>query len=150
MNEKEALSLELMGVIKRLKRGGFRQEGSCSLTPGQTALLHLVYAKGGRLEEGVPVSSLVEQTGLTSSGIAQGLGVLERRGYIRRSHDSRDRRVIRVHLLPQGEESMAAHHRKILSFTTELIDAVGTEKIRTFIDIMEEMIRFKEERDHDA
>ena len=45
---------------------------------------------------------------------------------------------------------MAAHHRKILSFTTELIDAVGTEKIRTFIDIMEEMIRFKEERDHDA
>lgn len=150
MNEKETLSLELMGVIKRLKRGGFRQEGSCSLTPGQTALLHLVYAQGGRLAEGIPVSSLVEHSGLTSSGIAQGLGVLERKGYIRRSHDQRDRRVIRVHLLPLGEEAMEAHHQKILSFTTDLIDAIGTEKIRTFINIMEEMIRFKEERDSHA
>lgn len=46
---------------------------------------------------------LSEYLGLTKGTVSQSLQVLERKGYIRKSHDAEDGRVVHLYLLPAGE-----------------------------------------------
>lgn len=47
---------------------------------------------------------LTEYLGLTKGTVSQTLQVLERKGYIQKSQDTEDRRIVHLNLLPLGQE----------------------------------------------
>lgn len=146
MEQSEDLALRLLSVFKKFKRANFQEVAACRLTAGQIGLLHMIYFHGRSLDNGISIAQLVELSNQTSSALTQMLNSLEKDSYIIRSIDPKDRRIIRIHLTPMGGTFIEEHHRKILALSKDFIDHIGSEKIETFIEILDELIKYREEK----
>jgi len=129
------------------------------------SLLHRKYWRGAKVSEkpltlmlmgklarsqmkdpdgGVRVSQLAADFGITSSGITQAVTQLEERGFVGRKMDPEDRRAVLVFLTDQGKTHLAALMSALDEILTGLVEHLGQDRSRLFLDILDDVTRYLE------
>jgi DNA-binding MarR family transcriptional regulator len=103
---------EYLERIANLLRAEARQtdEGS-RLQPAQLEALH--YLSICNRHSNIP-AAVAEYMGLTKGTVSQTLSVLESKGYIEKTPDSKDKRVVHLHLTAKGRALIAANTPPLL------------------------------------
>jgi DNA-binding MarR family transcriptional regulator len=80
-------------------------------------------------------AALAEYLGLTKGTVSQSLLVLERRGYLRKQGDSRDRRVVRLELTARGRRALERQSPPAaIRMAAEELGAAETDLLTTGLD----------------
>lgn len=96
--------------------------------------------------EGVNASDLSRMLHVKPPSITPNLARLEQHGYICRSMDPADRRIVRVRLQPEGRSLINAHKRRLLSWIRGLVDHLGVEKSILFTELIDETFDYVREQ----
>lgn len=145
MNDKQALPwdnprfgnwIALVRAEKAVVRALTRALAPLDLKIGQLDVLMNIFRHPGASQHEVARRLLVGRSNITML-----LPQLEQQGLIRRESDARDRRVMRLHLTPEGE----ARLMKALAIYCELIDRVMAQSTPAECDAMGEQMRRIEE-----
>ena len=128
MNEDNTLVLsELMEATRRFNRQQMARRSlatTADLRPNEWHFLgHLRQADQG---EGVKPSELAGTLGVTPGNVTQLITGLEKRGWISRRTDARDRRAVRVSLTEMGNQHMATMKASFTEGYAGLIEAMGS------------------------
>ena len=97
------LGRSLMRIAKHTKRSLRTELEQIGLTVPQAMTLHSLAAAGGRLSAR-EIGRECDMLASTATGV---IDRLEHHGYARRERDADDRRVVWVHLTPEGERVQA-------------------------------------------
>ncbi|MGQ9585339.1 MAG: MarR family winged helix-turn-helix transcriptional regulator [Anaerolineae bacterium] len=107
----------------------------------------LTVERGG--EEGCTMSELAEGTLQTPSSLTGIIGRLAGRSLCVRSRDPRDRRVVRVHLTPQGKEVLTkVREARRAELSQSLGEASPTDMIAPLRELLEGLARLAYPNDY--
>jgi DNA-binding MarR family transcriptional regulator len=101
-------------------------------------------------EGGVRVSQLAADFGITSPGITQTVTQLEERGLVGRKMDPEDRRAVLVYLTASGAERLAELMSVLDGVLLGLVDHLGQERSRQFLDLLNEVADYFEKKGAEA
>jgi len=87
------------------------------------------------IEQGIRLSSLCKKTHISKSGISQMLRSLEKKGFIMRSVDEKDRRAVFVHLTSKGIEYLEERNQILFEKMEQVIEKMGKEDIDLFLEL---------------
>lgn len=85
---------------------------------------------------GIKVSELSNILNVTSPTITQQITALEQNGYVQRTMDKDDRRVIRIKLTEKGEEKIRESKAVLLKYTAELAAYLGQENCKKLTELL--------------
>lgn len=97
-------------------------------------------------EDGVRVSELAADFGMTSPAITQMVTVLEERGLVGRRMDPEDRRAVLVYLTPQGKARIKDLYSALDDVLQGLVEHIGQERSRLFLELLNEVAEYFESR----
>lgn len=101
------------------------------------------HTQGGETE--MPVSQLSEVRGISRAGVSQLLRSLEKRGYIVRTIDPDDRRVVLVKPTVSGREVVHNTRHMLLAALEKSAAAFGEEKTNQLCDLLLEFCEIRRE-----
>ena len=146
MDEKGSIrAQDLSDQLKRvdfLLHRRFWNELKFKERPASFMLLAKIRKAAKKGEDGVRVSELALATGITASGITQMVTALEERGMVGRKMDPEDRRAVRVYLTEEGKRATDQMMASLDSTFGGLVDYLGQEKSRAFLEILNEVIQY--------
>ena len=79
-------------------------------------------------EAPLTATDLIRRTRLLKSQMNKVLTSLEDHGYISRTRADADKRMIHIHLTPEGETAYRDQHKAAESILVDLIDQIGAER----------------------
>ena len=127
----------LMEAFVRFRRLHWRQNSSVSgLTPTEVVLLSYVKDAVGGGGDGVKVSELSSILNVASPTITQQVNNLETHGFVERSIDKGDRRVVRIKLTEKGLQAQQKASEAFLSTVNGLVQYLGDEDTDRLADLM--------------
>lgn len=145
---------ELLEAFSRFDRAmhmGNRRSVGMATKPGQLWVLFCLKRRGATLGQGLRVSEIAAELGVTPSSVTQIVTELESNGLVVRSMDAADRRAVRVSLTDSGQRLTEEFHRPYMPVMNELALSLGDEKCQTLIDLLSEVDGFfVKRRDADA
>lgn len=108
-----------------------------TLTYNETHILGILlrHAQGKSLT----ATDLIRRTRLLKSQMNKLLTTLENRGFIVRSRAQQDKRLIHIHLTPEGEAAYLEAHRDVEAFLSVLIERLGAERALAIADELAEV-----------
>lgn len=104
------------------------------LTPGQVFMLHLI-----RKEHHCSVSKLAEKMEVAPSAITVMLDRIENHGFVIRSRDKNDRRVVLIELTDAGEEKLNYVLDKRKQIMQQCFNQMEPDELDSFILSMEKL-----------
>lgn len=143
--ENSELGKELMvafGSFDRAYHMAFQKRFAPQHKPGHFMILGRLRRCGTADCEGLRVSTLASDLGVTASSVTQIVTELEAKGLVSRSIDPEDRRAVRVVLSPQGEKLMGEILAPYISSLGPLVRRLGPEKAKTLIELLGEVNDF--------
>lgn len=137
--DENQLANRLMEVFGQFKRVHMRQSPVAGLTQGEVMLLIRINKLHKCAEQGLKVSDISNSMRVAPPSITQLINTLEAGGYVERNMDRSDRRAVRVRLTQKGEEVVQKANEAFSRMIRGLIEHLGEEKSKEFIDIMEQV-----------
>lgn len=107
---------------------------------GEAGVLLCLYRCSGPALSG----ELAKQTGLSSGRMANILGSLEKKGFIRRENDKLDKRQVHVYLTQDGERSINSAYVSAVDYYTKLLKSLGKEDATAMVRILKKSVKFSE------
>ena len=149
MQSSEKNALPPIGIGKLLRRAhmAFSREFRDRLKVHDVGFSEFVHLERLWTEDGLNQTALSQRVGIENASSTAVLDTLEKRGYIRRERDPRDRRNIRVYLTPAGSRLQS----KLVACAqaVNLIARRGMSKkdVRSFFLLMEVIVSNLESAD---
>ena len=113
-------------LYRRMLRELDRQLAPIGLGPGRYPYLFALYVEDGRSQQ-----ALADAVGTDKAAAARALSRLEADGYVRRSADVADRRVLRAHLTAKGRRQRGLLERAAAHTITALTAVLApAERVR--------------------
>jgi DNA-binding MarR family transcriptional regulator len=132
--EEEAF-LNLLRTADVLSRGEAVVLKSANLSPNQYNALRILRGAG---PDGVTCSEIGDRLIERDPDVTRMIDKLEERGLMRRTRDSRDRRVYRNAITATGLELLAALDEPLGAIHKRQMGHLGQEKLATLISLLEE------------
>jgi DNA-binding MarR family transcriptional regulator len=112
----------------------FAAAGLDGIRPAQA--LALVPLMGGALH----ASALADRLGVTRQAVAQAVRALERHGYVQRSPDDLDGRVLLIELTPRGREALRVMRANAVATERDWRDKLGNDRFNELRDALRILI----------
>lgn len=98
----------------------------------------LFYLKKGAKEgeDGIKVSDISNKMNIASPSVTQIINGLEENGYVGRSMDKGDRRVVRIKLTAKGEDIILKAEEIFENLLNGLVEYLGEDKSNELIELM--------------
>ncbi|GAA3408728.1 MarR family winged helix-turn-helix transcriptional regulator [Paenibacillus hodogayensis] len=125
-----------MESFRRKMLQEFSSQVTFGLTPPQFFLLHLIKEKGP-----CKATVLAEQTEVKPSAITVMIDRLVNHGYVERSHDTKDRRVVLIQLTDQGKQVLEQMERIRRQMVQRLFDKIEPQEAEYFLNILEKLVK---------
>jgi len=100
------------------------------------AILRYLYDSGGSATP----RELAEAFDVSSSRVATLLGALERKGFLRRECDARDRRRIIVEIMPEGEDHILRLQARLRRNLAAVMEKMGEEDAREMLRLATKLV----------
>ena len=111
-------------------------------------LLHMIHGlmeeNGGR----VKVSEIARICGMAMAATSKAIRRLENEGYIERSMDDQDRRVVYISLTETGERTYREMLEKTNDDFTRLVGKMGEQEAQQFMRLLEKLTTIVEEENN--
>jgi DNA-binding MarR family transcriptional regulator len=130
----EELTGQLARYVTRKHLEKDEEELPIKMTPTKGYILNILYKKGRKM-----VNDLAEEVGLTSGATTLALNRLEEEGWIVRTRDTQDRRVVWVDLSETGKKWMKKIWRRRQAFWEAILDCLTEEEKDQLIYLMEKI-----------
>lgn len=134
---------DLLRAVHRLKHLDWassmtQAEAKAERAITKSELLLLFYLKKPRLgtNVGYKVSELSQEFKVSPANITQLVTGLEAKGYVIRSMDPEDRRVVRVTLSPKGEKTVGVMGKKFASVFSGLSERLGPDGCERLVGLI--------------
>lgn len=162
-DEPKSSGQRLFEALKRLKRHGMGPHPFPNLRPSEIMMLHSILhyigkrdgisfdwspsadacENGGEAEKpettGVTVSELSEFTQMTSSAVSQTVKSLEKKGYVVRTFNPADRRVVFVNASELGRQVLRQAAEDYMDYLDKITTALGKEDTDKLIELLEKL-----------
>ena len=138
-----ALQQQMLHLIKGLARLKWSYQPCPDLKPSECELLRILFLT--TVEKSLPAvsaSELSSELQITPAGVTHLLNPLEDSGYIQRTKDPNDRRVVLVGLTDKGQRSAAGLIQHALDRFGRLVDHLGEKDSREFIRILSTVVEY--------
>ncbi|WP_343344698.1 MarR family transcriptional regulator [Terrisporobacter petrolearius] len=144
-------SKEFLDSIAKIKKLAHKHKKSQEFQPGMLMTMKVIYNNclSNKEDEnyyGMKTSELTKDLCITKPATSKMLNVMEEKGYIQRTSNKSDRRVVYVKLTQEGEAFLKDQNRKFENFTCQVVEKMGEEDtdnlIRLFgklYDVIEEL-----------
>lgn len=107
------------------------------ITPSQFMVLKQINdGEGGR----ATVSMVAEKLGVSLSAVTSQVERLHEAGYVRRSRDEKDRRVVRLIITPQGKEMMQKFMDNKVRVIEHFFSRLPEEDVDKLVEIYEKLL----------
>ncbi len=130
----------LLTLLTRSQKKPVHQNARC-LSTGEVGVMRCLYEKQGSMSAG----ELRREMDIGSGGVANLLNSLEKKGYICRTMNPRDRRGIMVLLSDPGRKLIEEKQREALNMTAGLLERLGREDTEELIRIYRKMLDIAED-----
>lgn len=90
----------------------------------------------------LPAGEIARHTGLATASVTGLIDGLERKGFVQRRRDARDRRRVIVEPVMEKIEALAPCFAMFRQLTGELLDAYSEEEIEIILDVMARVTDF--------
>ena len=108
--------LQKLSSITHKQKNQFADE--LGISRQQFEVLCIVYEKGM-----ITMGELCREISSACSTATDLADKLERAGYVERVREKRDRRVVRLHILPEGEKLVKVAHEKRVALLNEVLES---------------------------
>ncbi|MGL4465555.1 MAG: MarR family winged helix-turn-helix transcriptional regulator [Planctomycetia bacterium] len=134
--------LNLVRTADLLQRGFADVFRAGGLSPSQYNVLRILRGAKQTGAGDLPCHEIAERMISRDPDVTRLLDRLERMGLIERDRSPLDRRVVLTRITPAGEELLAPLDSAVLDLHRKQLAALGDEKLRTLIDLLEEIRGF--------
>ena len=147
-------SKEFLESISKIKKFAHRQNRSLDFQPGILMTMRIInknYLNNKDDENyiGMKTSDLTKKLCVTKPATSKMLNILEDRGYIERSSNKADRRVVYVKLTEEGEQFLKQESIRFEKFTCEIVERMGEEDTDNLIRLFGKLYDVLEELQHE-
>ena len=97
-------------------------------------------------ENGTPATKIAPLMGMEPRSLTRMLASLEERGLIRRQADSKDKRVVRIFLTPEGKEKQEVAKEVVRNFNKELEKRIDSENLANFFKVIDDIQQIVKEK----
>lgn len=151
MGTLEKKSKEFLDSIAKIKKLAHRYKKTEEFQPVMMMTMKIIYNdylnnKENENYYGLKTSELTKKMCITKPATSKMLNVMEEKGYIERTSNKSDRRVVYVKITKEGEEFLKNQNRNFEKFTCKIVEKMGEEDTDNFIrlfgklyDIIEEL-----------
>ncbi|WP_312641936.1 MarR family transcriptional regulator [Hydrogenoanaerobacterium sp.] len=138
---------EMLTTFAQMKRLSLSKTRRTDLLKhGERAVLFCVQ---GSKEKEMKSTDIATALGVAAPGITPILNRLEKKGYIRRSADSKDRRVIIISLTEPGKQALEKTIDELKANVTELTDFLGETDSMELLRITNRLLQFYNSKTND-
>lgn len=95
---------------------------------------------------GLPMNKLADYLGIAPSSATSMANILVRSGYLRRSFDPSDRRVVRLVITKSGQKSFKTGRRKIEKLIRHALKSLKKTEILDLVKIFEKLVQSLEKK----
>jgi DNA-binding MarR family transcriptional regulator len=136
--------LEVFVRFRRLHIGqnSYAITSVSGLTPREMILMSYVKEGTGVDGQGVTVSELSNNLNVASPTITQQINNLETHGFVERSIDREDRRVVRIRLTEKGLQAQQKASEAFLAAVNGLVDYLGEEDSERLAELMTRVFNY--------
>ncbi|MEE0775608.1 MAG: MarR family transcriptional regulator [Bacillota bacterium] len=133
-----------LAVLHQMQTSCLRLAGEGLLPKGDQAVMMAV---GNHMDcpNGIRVSSLSRELGVTNAAVSKMLNNLEQKNLIRRTGDAKDRRVVWVQLTAEGQALYSQVMGEQSAFLKRVFLRMGKEDLETFLSLWEKFNKITEE-----
>ena len=136
--------------IMRMMAGPMRDfhgaDAPHKITPGQFRVLRFLMEEMPNHEKGVKLSSVVSHLNVTPPMVTQIVNTLEENGFVSRSIDPDDRRVIRLKVTREGAAYVEQKQEATREFLRGMTEYLGPEDSENFLRILKKMDEYMQSR----
>lgn len=133
-----ALMCHIMMLSSVIERMANRNVEACGLTFPQWMAIGCVGHAG---EEGIPHTELGQRLMLSKAPITGLVDRLERSGYVKRVADPRDRRVSRVVMTPEGEQSWREVRQTLRTHAQDLCSVLEESEQEQLLGLLSRLLK---------
>ena len=105
-----------LAVILRQTLAALFKEKGYDVTAEEWVLLNRLWQKDGRSQRDLAETTIRDQTTVTRL-----MDKMEKKGYVKRQHDSNDRRIVLAHLTPKGKSL----EKKLIPIAVKMLQQAG-------------------------
>ncbi|MCR3757673.1 MarR family winged helix-turn-helix transcriptional regulator [Clostridium felsineum] len=143
---KKEVADKLLLALNQVRKIKFYPKDADGITHAEMMLLVCIRKSLKIDENGVKVSQLSKKLRIASPTVTQQINSMEKNGFVQRSMDLNDRRVVRVQLTEKGEEHLKKAEKDFWKFVEELVEYMGNEKSDKFADLLIELADYMNKR----
>ncbi|MGD0222388.1 MAG: MarR family transcriptional regulator [Terriglobia bacterium] len=126
--------LNLMRTADALARGGEEILKLVGLSPNQHNVLRILRGAG---EQGLCCREVADRMITRDPDITRLVDRLERRGFLTRSRDSKDRRIITVRITPAGLKTLKELDKPMEEFNRNRLSHMDKADLRKLLDLLD-------------
>lgn len=131
--EREKCIHEIVESLRQTQRsacGRLAKVPGVSVTPSQWALLNLIYDK-----KGISTKELSEMMHVSKSAVTQLANDLEKKGYLSRTSDPKDKRTINIVPTPKCNRMMSSIQKSFAARFALMFNKLSDSQLRTLNDL---------------
>ncbi|MGG0719895.1 MarR family transcriptional regulator [Robertmurraya massiliosenegalensis] len=129
------LANELFDTMKKIIHKPFQKKVE-DITQGERRILGFLTLEG----DGLTAGELSEKLHFSTPRIASVLKSLEKKGYIMRDRDPKDKRFVVVHITETGKSFVLEEHEKAMRMLEEILKNLGEKDTKELIRIMSRIV----------
>lgn len=139
LQEKYATASAVFGSMNKLGKLWIELQIGPQLRRSDLALLGALLRMSQQGTKKVTISALAHKMEQSKPGISQKVNALEKQGFLRRTADKEDRRVVYVQLTPKGLNTTKETFEKLFNEVEKALHQLGEEKTEQLLSLMDEL-----------
>ncbi|MFL0252213.1 MarR family winged helix-turn-helix transcriptional regulator [Clostridium neuense] len=144
-DNKEEIADKLIFAFVQFRKVKFHSKYIAGITHGEMHVLFCMKKGFKNEKEGIKVSQLSKKLRVASPTITQQINALESRGFVKRTMDLNDRRVVRIQLTDKGEEILKKAQKEFHDLVYGLVDYLGEDDSDKFIELLTKLFDYMKE-----
>lgn len=89
--------------------------------------------------EGIPSTSIGPALGMEATSLVRTLGMMEKKGWIKRKKDAKDARKVMIVLTEKGKRKRDISRAAVQAFNDAVAKSVSKEKLKVFTEVLEKI-----------
>lgn len=150
MNLVKEKSKKFLHSISMIKKLAHKHKRSQYFHPGEMMMMKTILAncEENKFDEnyyGMKTSELTKVLCITKPATSKMLNTLEEKGYIERTSNKSDRRVVYVKITEEGHKFLKDQNKEFEKFTCKVVEKMGEEDTDNLIHLLDKLYHVIEE-----
>jgi len=138
---------EIFDTVHAVTRHLHRRTLFGDMTKAEFFILHMISHRGHECRDGITVTNIAHKLNATMAATSKMLRSVEEKGYVERTLDDSDRRVVYIGITEKGADVIANAKNLMDDRVDRIIEKVGEEDAAEFLRILRKIASILQEEE---